>query len=946
MKQVYWNREDKQFKIMFGGNDFKEAYEFVKAMPNREYVPDLRHWICPSSNANYDLLFGAGFEMCFNISEWTQSIDVKVKKIHAIDYSLFKGFREYQIEGVQFIENNQGFGVIGDVCGLGKTIQALGFLKLHPELRPAVIVCPAFLKINWKREIEKWLGKNENVLILKGRSSYKSFDAEYLMEKPSIYIINYDILGMREGKKIKGWSATLKEIGIKAIIVDESQYASNNKTIRAKALVSLTKSVKKCRIFLSGTPIKSKPAEFFTVLNLVDPVNFPNRWQYLNRYCSPSNNGWGMTYNGLSNWEELRNLLQSVMIRRKKEDVLKELPEKNTIIQDLEVDEIELDKYRKATESFKEWLKTHIINGNTKLQAKEQIEILKQLAYIAKRNSVVKWIENFLESGEKLVVVAYHTKAINDLVEHFKCDKIDGSVSMEKRQEIVDRFQNDKSVKLLVGQINAMGVGITLTAASNMAIVEFGWTPADHDQVSDRCIIENTLVFCLKTVHNGKMSVKKIQEITVGDCVLSHTGNYRKVINVHEKGHRGLITTIKYKGWDKPLVCTYDHKILIKRNEKIIWLEAHRLLPTDSMVFPKIKNCTFLECVVFKDEWRVHKTVKKIAHCVHKDCTHTVVARGLCNMHYRRVCRAKGELPKKEKRIPHSYIRLPDSIVIDNDWLYLMGWYVAEGFSSTYLNKGRFISFSAHEKEEIILLKIAKTLQRINVRSFIYRKKKTKAIEMRSYSTELALWFKDWFGHLAKNKKLPEEILNLPKEQAIVFLQGYTDGDGYYRRNSVEWVTVSPVLCYQMCLLAVRSGYIPTMREVNNESNKDQWVGGYTKNGTGNKRLSEQDDNYIFRPISIVETKYSKIKVYDLTVENDHSFTIGFSTVHNCHRYGQLNSVSIYYLVAFGTIEETIIHMLQYKSGNVNKVLDGDEKTKHFDVDILHDLIAEYKKGR
>jgi len=481
VKRVYFLEKEKRFKITFSGNDFRNSLEEVRGIPGRLFDPDMKYWTCPADEMNFKLLKEYGFEFCFDMRKTDFTFDGNNKaESKPIDSDKLVGYRNYQKEAVQFIEDNNGCCIIGDQMGMGKTIEAIGYLKLHPELRPAIIVCPAFLKINWQREIDKWLG--ERAVILEGRKP-KQF------HNVGIYIINYEILGYRRKIKkdsyiIDGWYLALREMDAKAIIFDECQYISNNKAVRTKAAVKLTKSIKSCRIFMSGTPIKNRPSEFFTVLNLVDPAHFPSRWAYLNEFCDPKNNGFGMVYNGLTNWNKLRNLINPLMIRRKKSEVLKELPEKNSILVCLSTDEKFMKKYREEDSSFKEWVKSH--EKIKKAEAENFIETLKQLAYLAKRDSVIRWIENFLESGEKLVVGAYHRKVIDDIVDHFKCDKIDGAVDMGKRQKIIDRFQSKNDCKLIVGQIKAMGVGITLTAASNMAVIEFGWTPADHDQLADR----------------------------------------------------------------------------------------------------------------------------------------------------------------------------------------------------------------------------------------------------------------------------------------------------------------------------------------------------------------------------------------------------------------------------------------------------------------------------
>jgi SWI/SNF-related matrix-associated actin-dependent regulator of chromatin subfamily A-like protein 1 len=173
------------------------------------------------------------------------------------------------------------------------------------------------------------------------------------------------------------------------------------------------------------------------------------------------------------------------MIRRLKVDVLKDLPPKRKIIIPLELDPIEEKYYRKADQEFIDWLKEHVKAG---ADAQVEVEKLKQLAYIAKRNSVLQWIEDQLTIGVKLVVFAWHTNAIKDLMWKFKdrAVMVDGSITGKKRDDAVEKFQNDAKIRLFVGQMKAAGEGIDLFAASAVVFVEFGWTPLDHTQAEDR----------------------------------------------------------------------------------------------------------------------------------------------------------------------------------------------------------------------------------------------------------------------------------------------------------------------------------------------------------------------------------------------------------------------------------------------------------------------------
>lgn len=399
----------------------------------------------------------------------------------------------FQEEGVQWLQNHDGVGLLADDMGLGKSAQSLVYLKNNPSLRPVLIVCPAVLKLNWQREITMWTGEESYII---------SGQKYSIIPQYPFYIINYDILASElkidtgrksaQGKKLikkvmkdSSWIFKLASMGIKCIIADECQALQNPKAIRTKAFCTLRKADIKAKfIGLSGTPIKNKPSEFFTILNLLDEKHFSNRWRYLNRYCNPKHNGFGWTFDGATNTEELHIKIQPFMLRRMKSEVLKDLPPKQKILVPMETDIVEMKNYERASYEFFEWVKSHTDAG---LEAQKNIDRLKQLAYLAKRNSVIAWIEQYLESGNKLVIGTYHKHAMEDLVLQFKkiSVHIDGSVTGAKRQEAVDRFQKDKNIRLIICQIKTVP-GLTLTAASATCTIEFSWSPSDHVQFEDR----------------------------------------------------------------------------------------------------------------------------------------------------------------------------------------------------------------------------------------------------------------------------------------------------------------------------------------------------------------------------------------------------------------------------------------------------------------------------
>jgi SWI/SNF-related matrix-associated actin-dependent regulator 1 of chromatin subfamily A len=448
------------------GQEWQNTLALVKSLEGRLFNPKTKSWSAIASEKNIKTLLDGGFTS--QDTSFEPIPKIAPKKI--IDKSkLPKGIYPYQIEGVEFLENRDGCGLIGDPTGLGKSIQSIAYSSLHPEIKRILVICPSVVKINWMREIRKWV--NEDSQILFGKTPY------FIGDRYRWTIINYDILSM--------WLSELLAHNFDMFIADEAHSIKNPTAKRTKAFLSLAKTIKR-KVFLSATPIKNAPSEFYNILHELDPINFANRWYYLNRYCDPQYGYIGRTFKGLTNGEELFAKIKPLMIRREKAEVLKELPIKQKIVVPMPMSDSAMVKYNKASEEFKTWAKSTQIKKS--LDGKKHIELLRQIAYLGKRNSVIQWIENFLESGEKLIIFAWHKTAIDDIHNAFKDISVvvDGRVSPKEKQQAVDDFQNKKEVLLFIGNIQAAGVGITLTAASNMAIIEFPWSPGDLEQAEGR----------------------------------------------------------------------------------------------------------------------------------------------------------------------------------------------------------------------------------------------------------------------------------------------------------------------------------------------------------------------------------------------------------------------------------------------------------------------------
>jgi len=383
----------------------------------------------------------------------------------------------YQDRAVEAIEDFGGRCLIGAEMGLGKTLMALDYLRRHPEVRPAVIVCPASVKYHWEREAKRHL--NCRALVLEGRTPFDRIPGP----KPKLIVLNYDIL--------RHWAPWLRSLKPRAVVIDESHMISNSRAQRTRATRSLCRGVKTI-LALSGTPLVNRPIELWPTLNLLRPKEFSSRWNFGHKFCDPEYTPWGWNFRGASNTQELHKLLTSTcMVRLRKADCLKDLPPKMRQVITLPIRKPE--EYREASNNFLVWLAKQDLAKAQRAARAEAINrmcYLKRLAAKLKLKYVVEWINQWIDQSEgKLVVFTWHRKALEAI--HAKCSApslyIDGSITGRKKQEIVDEFQRDNEIRILVANIAAAGTGLTLTAASTVVFAELTWRPGDHVQAEDRC---------------------------------------------------------------------------------------------------------------------------------------------------------------------------------------------------------------------------------------------------------------------------------------------------------------------------------------------------------------------------------------------------------------------------------------------------------------------------
>ncbi len=381
----------------------------------------------------------------------------------------------FQLDGAKFAMATKQC-IIGDEQGLGKTIQAL--MAMHSaNAYPFLIVCPSTLKLNWENEIKKWLPKKKIRLIKGGRvvGKYRGND---------ITIINYDILKKHE--------SALRDVHFKGIILDESHKIKSRDAQRTRSAIELCKDIE-YRFLLTGTPVLNKPVEIITQLRAIDALKqFGGFMQFARRYCGAAETRFGLDLTGAKNLTELNEKLRSFCyVRRTKDEVLPDLPEKMVSILPVDLSPTARATYKRIQRDVIQWLRENMgddrANSAARAETLVKINLLKTFAMRGKMESAKKWIEDFLESGEKLVVFADHIEAQQELVDAFPgCLHVMSKDSAKQRQDAIDKFQNDSDSKLMICSLGSGGVGITLTAATNVAFLELGWTPAQHDQAEDR----------------------------------------------------------------------------------------------------------------------------------------------------------------------------------------------------------------------------------------------------------------------------------------------------------------------------------------------------------------------------------------------------------------------------------------------------------------------------
>ncbi len=453
--------------------------------------------------------------------------------------------RPYQCEGIAYMINH-GNCINGDDCGLGKTMQTIMTLELMDAF-PALVITPASVKYNWKKEWEKW-NPNRTVGVV-GRK--KKFDENVWQN--DVIIINYDILGERGLDKP---TAKFKELLKKrwaSCVMDEIHFLKSEKALRTKMAKKIVKTVP--HVWgLTGTLTQNKPADLiqpFTIIRRFEDI-FGSTKEFKYRYCNAKMTIFGMDCSGFSNLEELHELLRmGGYIRRNKRDVLDELPP--MVEQTIDVPISNTREYRKAENNLLEYLEKIDINKvNSAVNAPHlvMIQTLKQLSIEGKLPFITTYIKEWLEAneGEQLLVFGVHRMPLQQLAEYFKAPLIQGGVSADKKQQIVNEFSNGGH-RLLFANIQSAGTGTDglQDNCSNLVYIELPDKSTELEQANAR--LERM----------GQRNSINITYLLSPDTI---DADIKEMV-----ADKGMITGLVNKGGNENELLT--KKFLLKKNGKI-----------------------------------------------------------------------------------------------------------------------------------------------------------------------------------------------------------------------------------------------------------------------------------------------------------------------------------------------------------------------------------------
>lgn len=435
-----------------------------------------------------------------------------IEKLHIKEPMDLKGtLREYQKIGYNWLKNLDylGFGgILGDEMGLGKTLQAISFI-LSNKGSKSLIVAPTSLIYNWANEFEKF-APSISVAVVNGTKEEREEIAQNLG--------NFDVI-LTTYNLLKRDLETYKTMEFDYCILDEAQYIKNAHSQNA---ITVKEIKAKTRFALSGTPIENSLMELWSIFDFIMPGYLYDEKRFSVRYHKRLNEGPEVL-------EEINRLVKPFILRRRKKDVLKELPDKIEKKLIVSLDDEQKKVYGTYAKHAVELIKKKVKDDefkNSKIEILSYITKLRQLCLdpsvlingysggSGKIEALVELLHKSIEQGHRILVFSQFTSVLRNIgkrisVEGISFNYLDGSILADKRMRLVKDFnEGDASVFLI--SLKAGGVGLNLTSADIVIHFDPWWNPAVEEQATDRAhrIGQKKVVEVIKIIAKGTIEEK------------------------------------------------------------------------------------------------------------------------------------------------------------------------------------------------------------------------------------------------------------------------------------------------------------------------------------------------------------------------------------------------------------------------------------------------------
>ena len=505
-----------QYSLFVSFEYNSDILDIVKSFPTRVYNKDDKTWELPFNQLG---------NLVNKLSKYDVNISGKYVKLETSEVQIPSYFNfktkpfEHQIEGVKFGLNHDKW-LLGDEQGLGKTKQVIDIARAKNVKHCLIICCVNGLKWNWRNEVATHsddgaiiLGQRETSRgLVIGSNADRYDDLTYIDKLPRFIITNIETLRykVKTGKKIiQKVNGRLKEVDeyvypitdrlqtlckrgdIEMIAVDEFHKCKNPDAEQAKQILKIQAPI---QIAMTGTPLMNAPLDLFMPLKWLGYEKH-SFYQFKMHHCNMGGYG-GYEVVGYKNLEELTDTLDTMMLRRLKDDVL-DLPEKIMINEYVEMGKEQaniyamahsdivsnLDKLKMANNPLAELIRLRQSTGNP--------NIISDVNESAKFDRMEELVEDAVENGKKVVIFSNWTQITNPafkrLSKKYRGVMITGETKDSDRQGLVDAFQNDDKVKFIIGTTGAMGTGLTLTAGTVEIFLDEPWNMALKEQAVDRC---------------------------------------------------------------------------------------------------------------------------------------------------------------------------------------------------------------------------------------------------------------------------------------------------------------------------------------------------------------------------------------------------------------------------------------------------------------------------